>query len=303
MATIVRTYRHPEDYQRVSAFLVETYQAEWQPANWLQPRWEYMHYWCVPLFGLKPEDLAKIGIWEDRGAIVGVAHFEEQYGEAFFQTHPDCAHLKTEMLEYAEIHLSAPSEDGTRSISAFISDFDDEFQSIARSRGYRKNGDTPSYMSCFDPRDLPPVISLPEGFALKSLADDNNRAKVNRVLHRGFNHAGEPPESGIQLRQRLETAPNFRKELQIAAESPSGDLVSYCGIWYESTNRFAMVEPVATDPDYRRMGLAGAAVLEGIRRAADMGATVAYVGTGNPFYLAIGFKRMSAYYAWEKCCV
>ena len=302
MAATVRTYWHPEDHQRVSAFLVETYQREGQPANWVQPRWEYMHYWCVPLFGLKPEDIAKIGIWEDAGKIVGAVHFEERFGEAHLQIHPDYTHLKAEMLEYAESHLSAPSEDGTRSISAFISDFDEEFQSIARSRGYRKNQDAPSYMLRFDPRDLPPVISLPEGFALKSLADDNNRAKVNRVLHRGFNHAGEPPEGGIQLRQKLETAPNFRKELQIVVESPTGDFVSYCGMWCEPTNRFAMVEPVGTDPAYRRKGLGTAAVLKGIRRAADLGATVAYVGTDKPFYLAIGFKRMSAYYAWEKCC-
>jgi predicted N-acetyltransferase YhbS len=61
-----------------------------------------------------------------------------------------------------------------------------------------------------------------------------------------------------------------------------------------------MVEPLATDPDYRRMGLGKAAVLEAIRRAGQLGATVAYVATDKPFYLAIGFQRLSARHPWEK---
>lgn len=43
------------------------------------------------------------------------------------------------------------------------------------------------------------------------------------------------------------------------------------------------VEPVATDPDYRRMDLGKAAVLEGIRRCGELGAEVAYVGSVKDF--------------------
>ena len=58
------------------------------------------------------------------------------------------------------------------------------------------------------------------------------------------------------------------------------------------------MEPVATDPDYRRIGLGTAAVLEGIRRCGELGATVAYVGTDKQFYLAMGFKKLFTLNCW-----
>ena len=54
-------------------------------------------------------------------------------------------------------------------------------------------------------------------------------------------------------------------------------------------NRVAYVEPVATDPDFRRMGLGRAVVEESLRRAAADGAEVAWVGSGQEFYAAMGF--------------
>jgi predicted N-acetyltransferase YhbS len=71
-------------------------------------------------------------------------------------------------------------------------------------------------------------------------------------------------------------------------------------MWYEPVNRFAYVEPVATDPDYRRKGLGTAAVLEGIRRCGELGATVAFVGSGNPFYKSMGFSEIYTEFVWDK---
>jgi predicted N-acetyltransferase YhbS len=83
-------------------------------------------------------------------------------------------------------------------------------------------------------------------------------------------------------------------------EAPDGDFVSFCGMWLDAVNRIAYVEPVATDPSYRFMGLGKAVVLEGIRRCAGLGATVAFVGSGQTFYEAIGFKKLCAQYPWIK---
>ena len=300
MTVTLRSYRHPEDFSRVGSFLVETYQPLRQPSNWLQPRWEYMHYLCVPFFGLTRADLERIGIWEDQGRIVGVVHFEARLGQAYFQEHPDYPHLKADMLDYAEANLSALSPDGEWSLRAFVRDSDHQFESIVRARGYCENKDAGECMSRLDLRTPLPVAAIPDGFRVKSQAEDDDRVKINRVLHRGFDHPGEPPESQLEVRRRLEEAPHFRKELVIVAESPQGDFVSYCGVWYENDNRFALVEPVATDPAFRGLGLGRVCVLEALRRATEIGATVAYVGTDMPFYLSFGFKRMSACRAWQK---
>lgn len=79
-----------------------------------------------------------------------------------------------------------------------------------------------------------------------------------------------------------------------------GELAAFCGMFYEPTHRYAYVEPVATDPAYRRMGLGKAAVLEGIRRCAELGAQTAYVGSVLEFYLALGFKKIYTSECWVK---
>ncbi len=98
----------------------------------------------------------------------------------------------------------------------------------------------------------------------------------------------------------MQSAPSYELDLNIMIKAPGGGLASYCGIWYEPVNRIAYVEPVATDPEYRRMGLAGAAVLEGIRRCASRGATVAYVGAVLPVYLSLGFRQIFNCSTWQR---
>lgn len=295
MAITLRRYQSA-DFKLVSDFLIANYQPGNQDGNWLQPAWEYMHSHPA----LDVSSLDRIGIWEDSGGIAGVAHYESRLGEAFFQVHPRYTHLKATMLAYAELRLCGETQGGVRYVRAYINDIDPEFESLARSQGYELAGAYPRPVSRLRiPRTFP-EIELPEGFRLKSLADENNLRKIHRVLWRGFDHEGEPPEEGIEGRKKMQSGPNFREDLTIVVEAPTGDFAAYCGMWYEGVNKIAYVEPVATDPDYRRLGLGKAAVWEGIRRCGVEGATAAYVGSDLAFYRAIGFAKEFDSRCWEK---
>ena len=296
MAVRLRSYQSQADSYAISDFLTAHYQPGNRDGNWFQPIWEYAH--THPWFD--ESSVGRIGIWEDGGEVVGVATYELRLGEAFFHTHPSYAHLKPEMLAYAEENLSATGDDGKRYLKAFVNDFDTAFEETVVSRGYRLASQLHRLMSQFEiPSPFPP-IRLPKGFRLKSLVDENDLRKIHRVLHRGFNHPGEPPAEGIEGRKKMQSGPHFRKDLTIVVQAPNGDFVSYCGMWYDAANRFAYVEPLATDPDYRRRGLGSAAVLEGIRRCGELGATVAYVGSDQPFYLSIGFRKLFTVNCWAK---
>ena len=98
----------------------------------------------------------------------------------------------------------------------------------------------------------------------------------------------------------MQSAPTFRHDLNIVVEAPVGHFASFSGTWFDPTNRIAYVEPVATDPDYRRRGLGAAAVLEGIRRCGELGASVAYVGSDQAFYHAIGFTVAHISQCWAR---
>jgi predicted N-acetyltransferase YhbS len=145
-----------------------------------------------------------------------------------------------------------------------------------------------------------PSISLPAGFRLKSLPEANNLLEVHRGLWRGFDHGDEPPLNEPEGRAFIQSAPNYRKDLNVVVEAPDGHFVSYCGMWYEPVHSIAYVEPVATDPDYRRRGLASAAVLEGVRRCGELGATVACVGSTRPLYVSLGFRQTYNHSVWQR---
>jgi GNAT superfamily N-acetyltransferase len=290
----MRTYERLQDFELVGDFLVRHYHPDNRDGNWLQPTWEYMHSHPA----LDASALDRIGIWEDAGVIVAAVHHESEPGEAFFQVHPNYAHLKAEMLDYAEKRLFGRSETGWRTIWAFVNDIDPQFEALVRSRGYTRAPDHDRPLSRFTIPDPFPEITLPGGFRLRSLQEDNDLFKIDRVLWRGFSHEGEPPPDSIEGRRTMQSGPNFRKDLNIVVEAPDGPFVSYSGTWFEPINHYAYVEPVATDPDYRRRGLGRAAVLEGIRRCGELGATVAYVGSDLAFYRAIGFVKIHTSHCW-----
>lgn len=296
MSITQRPYHRAADYQAVGRFLITHYQSHNRDGNFLQPGWEYMHFHP----NLDESALDRCAIWEDDGAIVAVAHYEWRLGEAFFELHPDYGHLQAAMLDHAEAHLTRTLEDGRRELVAYINDFDTGFEAITLERGYTVSPDAARPMSEMIIPAPFPAITLPDGFRLTSLADDFDLARMHRVLWRGFNHAGEPPAEGIAGREIMTAGPHFRRDLTIMVEAPTGEFAAFCGLWYEPDNRLCYVEPMATDPDYRRRGIGKAAMMEGIRRCAAEGATVAYVGSGQPYYLATGFTKLFDARAWVK---
>ena len=298
MSIKLRNYSGGKDFQAISDFLTANYQPDNTDGNWLQPRWEYMHFRSDIICKVDP---GKIGIWEDNNKIVGVAHPEEYDGELYLQIHPEYGFLKEKMLEYAERHLSGIDKQGKRFIRLFVYDTDNELIDIVKKRGYQAKEQTEDdYLSRYIIPDVFPGISLPTGFKLKSVQGENDPYKVQRVLYRGFNHPGEPPADQLSVWKTIQAAPHYRRDTNIVIEAPNGDYAAYCGMWYVPANRFGYVEPVATDPDYRLLGLARAAVLEGVRRCGLLGAKMAYVTTGKAFYGRIGFKIISANHWWQK---
>lgn len=293
MVATVRRYEDP-DYQRIGDFLVQTYSTGGGHVNWTQPRWEYMHYHP----GIQRVELDRIGVCEANQQIVGVVHPEHSPGTAYFEIDPDYGTLKRAMITYAEEHLSI-KEGGLHRLNIYINNDDGEFQAVASEMRYVR-GDVSDPMSQLPIPAPDPEIALPPGFRIRSLAEDNDLGKLARVAWRGFNHGDGTPDDDHLNQELLQSAPNFREDLWVVVEAPNGEFASNCGVWYEPTHSIAYVEPVATDPDYRRMGLGRAAVLEGIRRCGEMGATMAWVGATMPFYLSMGFRKAYGSSMWQR---
>ena len=81
---------------------------------------------------------------------------------------------------------------------------------------------------------------------------------------------------------------------------PDGEAVSCCIVWYDERNRKGILEHVGTHLDFRRKGFGRQVVLEGIRRAAALGAERVWVSSSQQFYLALGFQVKQVSYGWVK---
>ncbi len=145
-----------------------------------------------------------------------------------------------------------------------------------------------------------PESSLPEGYVLRSMAQENDIELRREVFGRAFNHSDPSEWPSAFSYEELQKAPDYRKDLDLYIVGPDGKYVSCCIVWYDEQNKLGVFEPVGTHPEFRRRGLGREVVLEGIRRVANLGAEKVCVGSGQRFYEAIGFKRKYVSYRWTK---
>jgi GNAT superfamily N-acetyltransferase len=280
-----------EDYHKVREFLLRLGYSEYTYARW---------DWMATHGCLDKSSVGRIGLWEIDNQIVGAATFDCRPGQAFCLALPEYASLKKEMLLYSMENLSANNEFGVT-----IADSDISFQDISARLGFTAT-DEKECDSIFYHEKASTEYKLPEGFHITTMKDTFDLYQYRRVLWKGFNHElnGEG-EFSFSTKEELEAKdemlrPNVDLSLKIAVIAPDGNFASYCGMWYDPQAGYAVIEPVATDPAYRKMGLGKAAVLEGIRRVGLLGAKMALVGSSQQFYYSIGLRPYASSTIWRK---
>lgn len=319
MPTTVRPYDPDKDYIRIRDFIVDTYAAYGRPYNWLIDRWNFCRYFVIPIhtfyntsyFGIPtnpgeshrdelPYWQASIRVWEnEEGDIVGVTHSEnEEPGEAWIQIHPDHTDLYDEMISTIEETLADRVED-LGYVKLFVNDGSD-LEELAEERGYRKLPFPLGYME-YRIEDRRPV-ELPEGFTIKSVADEDDveKRRIVRALAFGGDYSpSEWPPAWVM--REMQKAPDYRADLDLFVVAPSGDYVSFCTIWLDERNGYGNIEPLGTHPEYRGLGLARALMMEAFERMAQRGIELSYMDSGVGFYKKIGFKDTPYLYSpWIK---
>jgi hypothetical protein len=97
--------------------------------------------------------------------------------------------------------------------------------------------------------DLPEPL-LPNGF----MARPSTEADLDRRLAVHYATWPESKLSEANYRNVMAAWP-YRPDLDWIVESPDGEFVANCLIWLDDHNRVGELEPVGTDPRFRRLGL------------------------------------------------
>lgn len=299
MSSKLRKFIFAEDFMKVRDFLCDTYTVRKSNFNWTIERWNYARFFVLNIHKVKPSDWDnRVGIWEDDNSnIIGVVHSEDG-GDAFFELGSEYdRNLLNEMMDFAEENLSV-IKDTKKSLSLWISTEKPELEEIALERGYTKpnwTADT-NYLN-IETQDF--SYKMPDGFKIQSMEFSNELEKRSQCFSRAFNSPSDKITT-VEIYKRLQEAPDYNPEFDIYALSSEGDICAFCLIWFDEKNKYAVLEPVGTDPDFRRKGLAKACIYEAIKRVKKLGAQRIFVGSDQKFYQDIGFNNPDKAYILEK---
>jgi len=297
-------YDPRRDFVRVRDFLASTIHRLGTLFTWDISRWNYARYFVAPhrggAHGIAAWD-RRIGAWEtDDGAIAGVVNGEiPAAGSAYLQLDPRNECILDAMISHVEARFAFDVGGRRRARIAVHDPFHDRFGDRLAARGYRPVTDEPDWMSERPIRGRE-AVGLPDGFSIRSMADDGDVEARRAVLGLAFGHADPVEWATAETYRELQRAPDYRADLDLFVVAPDGGYVACCVCWYDRVNRVGTLEPVGTHPAYRRRGFGRAVITEALNRIASLGATKAWVGSGQPFYEAIGFRKAYRELSWEK---
>ncbi len=97
----------------------------------------------------------------------------------------------------------------------------------------------------------------------------------------------------------LSPSPHETPEYYIVIADKNEEYVCFSGMWWVPQNQLAYMEPLCTHPDYRKKGLASAALSLHYKRMNALGATH-MTGGGDPFYQKLGYEKGYHCTIWRK---
>ena len=286
-----RPFRVLADCGKVYQFLIDIYEKDWRngvPAPFFEYAYSSFSYWMDISYSYKNR------IWESDGRIVAFCFYENPLTDIYFCLRPGYGELAQEMIQYAAKNMPDEGE----GIRLVLFGGQDELMESAKRLGYRQESESWNMQFDFvNKLDYP----LPEGFHFVS-PQELDTSKVGECCWKGFDHEQEEGAWNHQYQQNfylLEVAPHATKNLSVAVANEEGAYVCWAGMWWTPENKLAYLEPLCTIPEYRRKGLAAAALSELYRKTKALGATH-MSGGESEFYRKIGYIPAVKWTFWKK---
>ncbi len=307
----LRQYQTEEDFWKIRAFLRDVILLnDRRELSWPVARWDYWRWHVIPCCA--PANLDEVVfIWETQDGQIAAVMNPEGSGFACLQVNPAfrTEQLLEEMLILAEEKLKAVRQhDGKLRLVINSHDRDALLQSILTRRGYEKiiSDEINEHVH---KRLLDAPISeviVPEGYQVRSLGGIEEIPSRSWASWRAF-HPDSPDEEyeGWEwYLENIQIQPLYRRDLDIVAIAPDGQVAAFTTIWYDDVTRTAYFEPVGTVPEHQQRGLGKAVMTEGLHRLKRMGCVAAFVGgysvAANALYSSAISPEVDIFEPWIK---
>ena len=286
MTLTLHPYHDETDFWRIRRFLREVFlYNNCLERSWHVARLDYWRWHLILNCRLCTSVEGVTSLWEtENGKIVAVLN-PVGAGEIRLHVHPHfrTSQLEDEMLAHAEEHLSTRDDQGRRIIYTPVDDDDTMRQETLAQRGYaQQEGKSHKWH-----RDLDvslPAVSPPPGFIIRSMGDLDEHPARSYASWQAF-HAEEPDgkyDGDWSWYQNIQSAPLYRRDLDIVAATPLGEIAAFCTIFYDDDTRSAVCVLVGTAIAYWRRGLGKAVMTEGMQRLKRLGCTRVFATAYDP---------------------
>ena len=149
-----------------------------------------------------------------------------------------------------------------------------------------------------------PNGTLADGFTIRNLHPDEGDLR-SAAARRSFKNTMEPSKHTARYRQFMRSVA-YDGERDIVAIAPDGRVAAFAIHWPDAALSLAQFEPVGTDPDFQRRGLARAIITWTLQRLASSGIERARVMTAATntaaatCYTACGFQLVDRLETWQR---
>ena len=248
-------------------------------------------------------------LWMAGDIVVGFVFTEAVVTSVFFNLRPGYEGLADEMVEYAQ--NSFPDLGGERELVIFSGQ--EALIRAAEKEGYKVSYENADFL--FDFRKSGLSYDLPEGFHFVD-PFKCDLLKLAKCTWNGFNAEElgpfknwNIPDSEIPWNPHkaytgvvncaVAPPPHATHEYNVIIADENEDYVCFSGMWWVPENKLAYMEPLCTVPEYRRRGLAAAALTQHYRRLKVLGAEY-MTGGGDDFYRKVGYGEGIHWLHWKK---
>ena len=304
----LRPYQSEDDFWRMRRFLREVFLLDSRRSlSWPVTRLDYWRWHGILNLGDGTLE-NDVFLWETSEGEIAAFLNRESAGQAYLQVHPayKTAPLEAEMIAVAEERLKTAGQGSGAELTVWCHSDDTQRQALLAKRGYAQNTDRVDIAWRRDLRLPIPQPQPPPGYSLRHLGEAGELQERVWASWMAF-HGDEPDERYDPDRSwylNLQSAPLYRRDLDLVAIAPSGEIAAFITIWYDDATRMGYYEPVGTVPQHQRRGLARALSYEGMHRLKQRGADLAVVGgeseAANALYRSVFGPDCDVRLAWEK---
>jgi hypothetical protein len=306
------------DFKRLWEFFVRDYADRDGVFSWTVGRmadWKFnltTRRKYSPLFASKSAHL-----WfDDLGELAGVAINENLDHEISVFPRRGSGHLFGTLIDWCVEHWAAyaqpwaPNADvagreeapARRRLVTFLIESEQREAMALASRGWQDLGRASTTRRYDVASKAAEEIVTPEGFRVVSAEEDNNIPSKLRLYHDAWHH-GPVTDLDIDLFEYCQTAPTYEAALDIAVIASDGEHVAGCTAFPDYRNSYAEIERVCAGSDFRRRGLATAAIGGCFRALDTVGIRTAYLtGYGDDavsLYGKLGPTAEWHVHAWQ----